>query len=222
MNPHQKTAANIAKQIMGKLRPKTGQTEKEIVFCIENALAVAGAKPSFKTIVGSGLNSFDPHAIPGNKKLQPGDQVVVDFGAQYKGYCSDMTRTFFVGQPSLKQKQIYALLKQAQQRAIKAVKAGVTCREIDLVARQYIQNHCALYCHLTNKQCSGDCFVHTTGHGIGRQVHQEPKISLRNHYRLKAGQVITIEPGIYIKGWGGMRIEDMVLVTNKGCEVLTR
>ena len=106
--------------------------------------------------------------------------------------------------------------------AIKAVKAGVDCREIDLVAREYIRRFCFKHCGISEKKCGGDCFIHTTGHGVGRKVHQAPRISLKSREKLKAGMVITVEPGIYLKGWGGIRIEDMVLVTKTGCNVLTK
>lgn len=136
---------------------------------------------------------------------------MIDFGAVYNGYRSDMTRTVIVGKFSKRQKRIYFVVKEAQKRAIFAVKAGVRCSEVDHAAREYIR-----------QKGFGKYFVHSTGHGIGKRVHQAPKISKRNRRRLKEGMVITVEPGIYIKGWGGVRIEDMVLVTKRGCKVLTK
>ena len=135
---------------------------------------------------------------------------MIDFGALYHGWRSDITRTFLPEKPAARQKKLYAIIKQAQARGIKAVKAGVTCRCVDLAARDYIK-----------ERGFGQNFIHTTGHGVGRRIHEQPKISFRNRHKLKAGQVITIEPGIYIKGWGGVRIEDMVLVTKTGCRLLT-
>ncbi len=136
--------------------------------------------------------------------------VVIDFGAVYNGQRSDMTRTVVVGKFSKRQKKIYFIVKEAQKRAIFAVRAGVRCSEVDRAAREYIQ-----------KKGFGRYFVHSTGHGIGKRVHQAPKISKRNRRRLREGMVITIEPGIYIKNFGGVRIEDMVLVTAKGGKILT-
>ncbi|MCU0641496.1 MAG: aminopeptidase P family protein [Candidatus Margulisbacteria bacterium] len=222
MNPAQQKAIDIACQVMGKLRLRAGQTEKEIAAWIEHELSAAGAKPSFPIIVGSGLNSLDPHAKPSNKKLKKGDQVVVDLGAKYQGYCSDLTRTFFIGQPTAKYLHLYNLVRTAQQRAIKAVRAGVLCREVDITAREHIKRYCFKRCHISEKQCPGDCFIHTTGHGVGVKIHQSPRISMKSRKKLMAGMVITVEPGIYVKGWGGIRIEDMVLVTKKGCIILTR
>lgn len=211
MHPAQKKAAEIVRHILRKLAIKAGQKERAVAEFIENQLKSFNAKPSFETIVGSGLRSVDPHARPTGKIIRKGEQVVVDFGALYKSYCSDVTRTFFAGKPTKRQKEIFRIVAAAQKKAIKAVKAGVLCCEIDRIAREYI-----------NKHCPGDCFIHSTGHAIGRRVHQNPRISLKSHCRLKAGQVVTIEPGIYVKGWGGIRIEDMVQVTRKGCKILTR
>jgi Xaa-Pro aminopeptidase len=169
-----------------------------------------GAKPAFQTLVASGKRGAFPHGHPTNKIIANGEMVVIDFGALYRGERADISRTLSVGKADPKQKKIYAIVQEAQRRAIKKVAAGVECREVDLAARDYIKS-----------RILGHAFIHTTGHGIGRKVHQGPKISLRNKNKLKAGMVITIEPGIYIKGWGGVRIEDMVLVTKKGCKVLT-
>jgi Xaa-Pro aminopeptidase len=222
MKPAQKKAAEIVSRIMHTLKIKAGEREKDLAAWIRRQLQSSGARPAFATIIASGKRSIEPHARPTGKKIRKGEQVVVDFGALYQGQRSDMTRTFFVGKPTRRQKQVYTMLKSAQKQAINMIKAGVACREVDLSARQYVQKRCALLCHLTKRGCPGDCFIHTTGHGIGRKVHQFPRISLKNHYRLKAGEVITVEPGVYVKGWGGMRIEDMVLVTNSGHRVLTR
>jgi len=222
MHPDQQTAVKIACQVMSRLSLKPGQTEKEIADWIVHEIKSCGAKPSFPVILASGQRSLDPHGVPSQKKLKNGDQVVVDLGANYKGYCSDITRTFFVGTPTLQFKRLYQIVKTAQALAIKAVKAGVDCREIDLVAREYIRRFCFKHCRISEKKCGGDCFIHTTGHGVGRKVHQAPRISLKSREKLKAGMVITVEPGIYLKGWGGIRIEDMVLVTKKGCKVLTK
>ncbi len=221
MNPAQKKAVDAARKIFSALEIRAGQSEKDIAKWLKCQLKILGAKPAFRIIVASGKRSVNPHACPTEKKIKVGEHVVVDFGALCQGYCSDITRTFFVGKPSKRQRKIYRIVKNAQLKAIKTVKAGVRCCEIDRVARDYIKQRCSVRCYVRQEKCPGDCFIHTTGHGIGRKVHQKPKISLKNRGRLKAGQVITIEPGIYIKGWGGMRIEDMVEVTRKGSRVLT-
>lgn len=186
-------------------------TEKEVARQITFLLRQYKSRPSFRILVGSGKRSAIPHCFAAGKKIKRGELVVIDFGAVYNGYRSDMTRTVIVGKPSKRQKKIYSIVKKAQAIGIKAVNAGRPCCEVDRKVRDYIR-----------QKGFGKYFVHTTGHGIGRRVHQAPKISRGNNHKLKLGMVITIEPGIYIKGWGGVRIEDMVLVTKKGCKVLTK
>ncbi|MDI6731470.1 MAG: M24 family metallopeptidase [Candidatus Margulisbacteria bacterium] len=210
MNRNQLKAVEIACQVMGNLKIKAGQTEKEIAAWIKHEISQRGAKLAFDTIVASGPRSIDPHARPSGKKIKNGEHIMVDLGAKYLGYCSDITRTFYVGRRSAKFQHLFSVVAAAQERAIAVVKDGAYCREIDIAAREYI------------KRCSGGCFIHSTGHGIGRKVHQEPRISLKSRKKLKAAMVITVEPGIYLKGWGGVRIEDMVLVTKKGGKILTR
>jgi Xaa-Pro aminopeptidase len=221
MNPNQLKAIAIARDIMSRLRIRPGQTEIEIAGWIKHEIASFDAEPSFDIIVGAGERSVDPHAQPGQYKIKRGQQVVVDLGARYKGQCSDMTRTFFVGRPTAKFLALHQVVKTAQLKAIRAVRDGAWCRQVDLAAREYIKKLCFLTCKIGEKQCPGDCFIHTTGHGVGVKIHQNPRISLKSRKKLKAGMVITIEPGIYIKGWGGLRIEDMVLVTKTGYKLLT-
>ncbi|MEE8638728.1 MAG: M24 family metallopeptidase [Candidatus Margulisiibacteriota bacterium] len=211
MNTSQQKAIRIADRAMSVLPVQAGQKEKEVAINIRSLLKRFGAKPAFRIIVASGKRSAKPHGFATDKKIKRGDLVVIDFGAVYNGYCSDMTRTFVVGKPTKKQRKVYRIVKEAQKRAIQAIRAGKACFEIDRAARQYIE-----------KQGFGKYFIHNTGHGIGRKVHQAPKISKRNRRRLRKGMVITIEPGIYIKGWGGVRIEDMILVTQAGAKVLTK
>jgi Xaa-Pro aminopeptidase len=222
MNPAQKKAIEIACRVMAGLKIKPGQKEKEIADWIKHELSSHDAAPSFPIIVASGERSIDPHARPTNKRIRKGEQVVVDLGAKYKGHCSDLTRTFFIGKPTAKYIHLYNVVKMAQEKALRVIKDGIWCRLVDLAAREHIKRFCFQTCHISEKKCSGDCFIHTTGHGIGIKIHQHPRISLKSRKKLKAGMVITIEPGIYIKGWGGIRIEDMVLVTKKGCKILTR
>jgi len=219
--PAQLKAIRITKKVLAGLKISAGQRESEVADQIKLLLKQYRARPAFRIIVASGKRSAVPHGYASDKRIKKGELVVVDFGALYNGYCADITRTFITGKSTEKQRKILRMVVEAQKRAIRAVKAGAMCSDIDLAAREYIKRRCLLYCHISRKKCSGDCFIHSTGHGIGRKVHQAPKISLRNKSRLKAGQVITVEPGIYIKGWGGARIEDMVLVTKRGAKVLT-
>ena len=211
MNRQQQQAILIARKIISLLSPHSGQTEEDIAHFIQKQLKKYGARPAFRVIVASGPRSALPHGRATARKLGRGELVVIDFGALYNGYRSDVTRTFVLGPASPRQKKIMQVVLAAQQRAIRAVRAGERCSTVDRAARGYIER----------KGC-GKYFIHSTGHGIGQRVHQSPKISRKNHRRLKAGQVITIEPGIYLKGWGGVRIEDMVEVTKKGCRILTR
>jgi Xaa-Pro dipeptidase len=147
---------------------------------------------------------------------------MVDFGACYQGYRSDVTRTFVMGKPDKRQAMLIKIVSQTQKKAIQAVKAGVLCGTIDKTARDFIKKHCFKHCQVSKKLCPGDCFIHSTGHGIGMKTHQFPRISLKSKTRLKNGMIITIEPGVYVKGWGGVRFEDMVRVTKSGAEILTQ
>jgi Xaa-Pro aminopeptidase len=210
MHKSQRKAVRIADRVFSSLKIEKGQREREVAEEIKDLLVRFGAKPAFRIIVASGKRAAKPHGFATNKKVASGDFVVIDFGALYNGYRSDITRTFVVGKPGSRQKKIYRVVKEAQERAIKAVRAGRACREIDAEARGYIK-----------KQGFGKYFIHNTGHGIGKKVHEAPKLSKNNRAKLRKGMVITIEPGIYIKGWGGVRIEDMVLVTKRGGKILT-
>ena len=211
IHPSQKKAIEIAVKVFSKLRLSSGQTEIDIANQIKTQLARYGARPSFRIIVASGKRSALPHGFATRKKIQRGDLVVIDFGAVYNEYRSDLTRTKVAGKFTQKQRKIYSIVKKAQEEAVKMVKANQTCSDVDRAAREYIK-----------AKGYGKYFIHTTGHGITKKVHAAPKISSRNKNKLKVGTVITIEPGIYIKGWGGVRIEDMFLVTKNGCKVLSR
>ena len=199
------------KFLLGFIRP--GLTEKEIASQIELVLRANGAeKAAFEPIVASGASSSMPHYTPKKEtKLLPNDMVLVDFGASYQGYNSDLTRVFFLGKISQKRKDIYDIVRTAQRRAIRKVKPGILVSKIDKEARDFIA-----------KKGLAKFFGHSTGHGIGLEVHEPPAIFSENDSNLKPGMVFTVEPGIYIPGWGGIRIEDMVLVTETGCEVLTK
>jgi Xaa-Pro aminopeptidase len=211
VNKSQSKAIFIANRIWSLLEVKEGQEEKDIAGQIKDLLKKFGAKPAFRIIVASGKRSAKPHGYATNKRIRRGDLVVIDFGALYNEYRSDVTRTVVVGKPSQKQRKIYRIVREAQERAIRKVGAGVPCCDVDRAARGYIE-----------RKGYGKYFINSTGHGVGKKVHQVPKISKRNRRKLKAGMVVTIEPGIYIKGWGGVRLEDMVLVTRRGCKVLTK
>lgn len=191
---------------------KLGIKEFQLAAEIEYYLRRAGAeKSSFDTIVGSGFRGALPHGTASNRRIQMGDLVVIDFGAVYNGYCSDMTRTIAVGEILQDQKDVYEIVLEAQEAAIASVRAGVKCSEVDAVARKIIE-----------KNGYGKNYGHGLGHGVGMEVHESPALNPRNHDELIEGMVITIEPGIYLDGLGGVRIEDMILVTSSGCEVLTK
>lgn len=214
LNSIRKAAEIVCKTfefLLGFIRP--GLTEKEIAAQIELVLRANGAeKAAFEPIVASGAGSSMPHYTPKKeKKLRSNDMVLVDCGASYQGYNSDLTRVFFLGRISQKRKDIYDIVRTAQERAIAKVKPGIPVSKIDKEARAFI-----------DKKGLVNFFGHSTGHGIGLEVHEPPAIFSGNDSNLKPGMVFTIEPGVYIPGWGGIRIEDMVLVTETGCEVLTK
>lgn len=185
---------------------KPGMTELEVAALIEYYLKSNDAENiSFNTIVASGVNSAMPHGVPTSKRIENGDFVIMDFGCVYKGYCSDMTRTVVVGKASMEQKQIYQLVLDAQMAALDFIKAGYMGCEVDNVARKMIYE--AGY---------EGCFGHGLGHSVGLYYHESPKLSPKEKRILKPNMVLTIEPGIYVKDFGGVRIEDLVCVTEAG------
>jgi Xaa-Pro aminopeptidase len=188
-----------------------GMKEYEVAAEIEYAMRKQGSSgTAFETIVASGVCSAFPHGGCSDKEIRKGDLVVVDVGATYKFYRSDMTRTFVAGKPSEKQKKLYQIVKTAQEEAFEAVKPSVKAADVDGVARKLIAD--AGY---------GDYFVHGLGHGVGLEVHEPPTLSPDSRDVLAAGNVVTVEPGIYLVGYGGVRIEDTVLVGKAGAEKLT-
>jgi Xaa-Pro aminopeptidase len=191
-----------------------GRSERAIARDIETALFRAGfARPAFPTIVASGPNSAHPHARPTDRVLQRGDLVVLDFGGVLDGYCGDLTRMAAVGQVEAAARAMYEAVRAAQEAAIGAVRAGVAASSVDAAARQVLTNHGL-----------GEAFLHATGHGLGLDVHEGPRLGRADADRaesLEAGMVCTIEPGAYVEGLGGVRLEDDVVVTMEGCEVLT-
>lgn len=191
---------------------KEGKTEKEIQLELDFYMLSHGAEGlSFETIAVSGANGSMPHGVPGEKQVKKGELITLDFGALYEGYHSDMTRTVALGEVSDEQKHIYYTVLEAQLAAINTIKQGVTGKEADEAARAVIRN--AGY---------GEYFGHGTGHGVGVEIHEFPNVSPSNEKPLQSGNVVTAEPGIYIPGKFGVRIEDMVYVTENGCENLTK
>lgn len=188
-----------------------GKTEIEILTAIENAIQEKGCKMSFETMVLSGPKTASPHGTPGTRKIQKGDMVLFDLGVIYDGYCSDITRTVAYGQPSEAQKDIYNAVLAANMNTIAAVKPGVRAMDLDKIARDTITD--AGY---------GEYFTHRLGHGLGISVHEFPSVTGSNDMTMEAGMVFTIEPGIYKADVTGVRIEDDVVVTKDGVEVLTK
>jgi Xaa-Pro aminopeptidase len=192
-------------------RLRGGTKEQDLAAELEYRMRRLGAeKPAFETIVAGGARSALPHAQPTAARLQPGGLVVVDMGALQEGYCSDMTRMLFIGTPTAKVKRLYAAVLEAQLAAVDAVRPGVLATKVDRAARQVLKGH-----------GFDRFFVHSTGHGLGLEIHEPPRIGKRDKTRLEEGMAITIEPGVYLEGFGGIRIEDTVVVTPSGCEILT-
>ena len=192
---------------------RTGRTEREIALELEFFIRRQGAEcVAFDFIVVSGANSSLPHGVPGDKKVEPGDFVTMDFGAVVDGWHSDMTRTVAVGTVSEEQKRVYDTVLAAQLAALSVLKAGLDCAAGDAAARRVIEQ--AGY---------GENFGHSTGHGVGVEIHEEPRLSpSANGCQLEPGNVVTVEPGIYLEGKFGVRIEDMAFITDSGCENLTK
>lgn len=190
---------------------KEGMTELDIAVEIEHQIKLLGGDgTAFDTIVASGVNSSKPHAHPTTKVICKGDAITLDFGARYKGYCSDMTRTFFLDEPDAKLLNIYNIVLNAQQLALEAVKPGIVCNTIDKIARDFIADN-----------GYGEFFTHGLGHAVGINIHERPAFSPNCEDILQPNTVITVEPGIYVVGLGGVRIEDMVVVTKNGINDLT-
>lgn len=187
-----------------------GMTEKEVALELEIfQKKLGGSKNAFDFIVASGKRSSMPHGVASDKVIKENELITLDFGTFYKGYCSDMTRTFVIGEATQKQKEIYNKVLEAQLAVIDKIKAGMSGVEADKIARDIIED--AGY---------GDNFGHGLGHGIGVEVHEGPTASYKSEDVLKENSIVTDEPGIYIKDWGGVRIEDDLLITKDGCEVL--
>lgn len=185
-----------------KLKP--GITEKQVAWELEKKMRELGAEgPSFDTIIASGPNAALPHHHPTDKQIQKGESIVIDMGAKYEGYCSDLSRTVIIGKPDAQFRKIYDIVLGAQLTAIAAVNDTMTGGDCDALARKVIED--AGY---------GPQFGHGTGHGVGLEIHENPRVSKNSKSKLEDGMFFTVEPGIYIEGWGGVRIEDIVKMEN--------
>lgn len=190
---------------------EAGKREVEVAAHLEFAARMAGAEGmSFETIVASGGRSAMPHGTASEQRMARRGFVVLDFGVMLRGYCSDMTRTVHLGPATTAERDAYEAVLEAQRAAVAAVRPGVQCREVDEAARSVLR-----------RAKLADFFTHSTGHGVGLEIHEGPRIAAKQQQTLKAGMVITIEPGVYLPGRFGVRIEDMVLVTRNGAEILT-
>ncbi len=211
---HIRKAVQRAERAFRRLQPsiKAGVTERKLALKLEDFLKEEGCKTlPFGVIVASGFRSALPHARPSSRVIRPGDLIIFDWGGECEGYYSDMTRTVAVkGKNTAKQKEIYSIVLEAQEKAIASVRPDIKAKAVDAAARRYIEG-----------KGYGDEFGHGTGHGVGLAVHERPYISRRSRDEISNGMVFTVEPGIYLPGFGGVRIEDMVAVVKKGAEVLT-
>jgi Xaa-Pro aminopeptidase len=208
-------AARIADAALAKLLPRLGEGLSEASFgrLLDFEMRELGAsEPSFETIVASGPNAAKPHHRPGGRTIEAGEAVVVDFGARFDGYCSDMTRTVWASKPpaDAEMRRAISVVAQAQSAGVEAVRAGVCAADVDRVCRDVIAD-----------AGFAERFVHSTGHGVGLDIHEAPSVAAASGDTLEAGHVVTVEPGVYIPGVGGVRIEDTVVVTEDGCRPLT-
>ena len=206
-------AARLADQafehILAYIRP--GLRERDVDLELEIFMRRNGASgSSFATIVASGERSALPHGVSSDRVIQPGDFVTLDFGAYYQGYCSDITRTIAVGKPSDKHREIYEIVLEAQMNCLERIRPGMTGREADALTRDIIKRY-----------GYNDYFGHGTGHGIGLEIHEAPRLSPTSEQVLEPGMTVTVEPGIYLPGFGGVRIEDDIVITDTGMERLT-
>lgn len=207
--------SRVAAEIVQEVR--AGRQEREVAMAIDWAIRAAGfERTAFETIVAGGANAALPHARPGERRLDEGDLVVLDFGGVYDSYCVDLTRTVCIGRPSSRARDVHAAVLAAHDRAISVARPGVSTADVDAAARS----------HLTDVGM-GEAFGHGTGHGLGIEVHEAPRVARRRpgldggDDRLRPGMVFTVEPGAYFPGWGGVRIEDDVVVTEDGVRLLT-
>tara|TARA_Y100000294_G_scaffold175525_1_gene195821 strand:- start:1062 stop:2144 length:1083 start_codon:yes stop_codon:yes gene_type:complete len=199
----------VYKEILHMLCP--GHTEKQVANTMVSKYREYAEGEAYSPIVAAGPNGALPHAVPTDREFKKGDFIVIDAAAKYAGYHADMTRTPVVGEATEKHHEVYSIVKEAQQRGCDAAKAGVPCKEVDAATRNYI-----------NEMGYGEYYNHGTGHGLGLEIHTSPRFSPQSDQVLNVNNVMTVEPGIYLTGWGGVRIEDDVIIHEDGCEILNK
>jgi Xaa-Pro aminopeptidase len=208
-----RAACEVADDALARVRHRLhdGLTEQEFGLELDTEIRRLGATGnSFETIVGSGPNGAKPHHRPSTRRIGDGDLVVLDFGALVDGYCSDMTRTVMVGDPTATQQRMLDVVTEAQQAGVDAIRAGTAVRDVDAACRQVIAD-----------AGWGEAFLHATGHGVGLEIHEAPRVAATADATLASGYVVTVEPGVYLPEHGGVRVEDTVVVTTDGCRPLT-
>lgn len=206
-------AADIADRALAEVLPMlgSGPSERDVAFELDAAVRrLGGDGPSFETIVASGPNSARPHARPSSRRIDAGDLVVIDFGALFEGYHSDMTRSFVIGEPDAVQQRLLEVVTAAQAAGVAAVGSGVPAREVDRACREVIE-----------AAGWGDEFLHATGHGVGLDIHEHPRVAATSDATLADRQVVTVEPGVYLAEVGGVRVEDTLVVTASGSRAIT-
>tara|TARA_B100000959_G_scaffold109722_1_gene115710 strand:- start:1067 stop:2149 length:1083 start_codon:yes stop_codon:yes gene_type:complete len=199
----------VYEEILHMLRP--GFTEKQVANTMVSKYREYAEGEAYSPIVATGPNGALPHAIPTDREFENGDFIVIDAAAKYGGYHADMTRTPVIGEATEKHKEVYSIVKEAQQRGCDIAKAGVPCKEVDAATREYI-----------SEMGYGEHYTHGTGHGLGLEIHTSPRFSPQSEQVLEVNNVMTIEPGIYLAGWGGVRIEDDVIIGKDNCEILNQ
>tara|TARA_B100000929_G_scaffold144683_1_gene114548 strand:- start:1282 stop:2364 length:1083 start_codon:yes stop_codon:yes gene_type:complete len=199
----------VYEEILHMLRP--GFTEKQVANTMVSKYREYAEGEAYSPIVATGPNGALPHAIPTDREFENGDFIVIDAAAKYGGYHADMTRTPVIGEATEKHKEVYSIVKEAQQRGCDIAKAGVPCKEVDAATREYI-----------SEMGYGEYYTHGTGHGLGLEIHTSPRFSPQSEQVLEVNNVMTIEPGIYLAGWGGVRIEDDVIIGKDNCEILNQ
>jgi len=199
----------VYEEILPMLRP--GFTEKQVANTMVSKYREYAEGEAYSPIVATGPNGALPHAIPTDREFKKGDFIVIDAAAKYGGYHADMTRTPVVGEATEKHQEVYGIVKEAQRRGCSAAKAGVPCKDVDSATRDYI-----------TERGYGDYYTHGTGHGLGLEIHTSPRFSPKSDEILKVNNVMTVEPGIYLAGWGGVRIEDDLIINEDDCEILNK
>ena len=208
-----RTAVEVTDRVYEETLPmvRPGYTEKQVANSMVAKYREYAEGEAYSPIVATGPNGALPHAIPTDREFKKGDFIVIDAAAKYAGYHADMTRTPVVGEATGKHHEIYGIVKEAQQRGCDAAKAGVPCKVVDAATREYIK-----------EMGYGEYYTHGTGHGLGLEIHTSPRFSPQSEAVLSVNNVMTIEPGIYLAGWGGVRIEDDVIIKEDGCEILNK